>query len=48
MVQKLALPVYPCSPITVKVANGASMIYHKIVKKLEWSLLSHRYESVTH
>jgi predicted aspartyl protease len=32
MVQKLALPTHSCSPVTVKVANGASINRHQMVK----------------
>jgi hypothetical protein len=45
MVQKLALSVYPCSPVNVNVANGASMVCHKMVKKLEWWANGHFYHT---
>jgi hypothetical protein len=45
MVQKLGLFVLPCESVTIKVANGASMVCNTMVKQLEWWANGHFYHT---
>lgn len=47
MVQQLGLAVNSCQPVTVKVANGHSMISTTMVKWLEWWANGHFYHTDT-